>query len=101
MFRIAAGDTNAVSWWTWQKIVEPGSIVTHLSCNTDGSVIVAATDVGTVALLRGCDGRRLAYQQVSVTNVQWISEESLWIETDDAIILVDHVNGQELNHENG
>lgn len=89
----------ATCWWTWQTIVEQGSVITHLSCNSDGSVIVAATDVGTVALLRGCDGRRLAYQNVSVTNAQWISDESLWIETDDKIILVDHVNGHELNHE--
>jgi hypothetical protein len=87
------------SWWTWQKVVEPGAIVTHVSSNWDGSVIVAATDAGTIALLRGRDGRRIASQRVVVLNVQWTTNSSLCIETNDAIILVDQIDGETLNHE--
>jgi len=58
------GGCHNAEWLAWKTSLSPHQ-VTQVVSNTDGSVIAAATDGGTVSLLRGSDGEKLATRKVS------------------------------------
>jgi hypothetical protein len=60
----SSSSSTAAAGWSWQTSLAPHR-VTALVSNADGSILAAATDGGTVSLLRGCDGRVLATRQVA------------------------------------
>jgi hypothetical protein len=114
-------------WWSWQRSLaeealdqkssssNPVGLVNCITSNTDGTVIVAATDAGIVSLMRGSDGQVLATRKVcseniaAIINLTWIAgedEDVLLIEApsdDDGpsnLILVSNIRGDRLNHPN-
>lgn len=54
---------------SWETSLAP-HLVTQIVSNRDGSILAAATDHGTVSLLRGSDGRVLVTRQVSQTSTE-------------------------------
>eukprot|EP00977_Amphora_coffeiformis_P013566 scaffold3586_cov164-Amphora_coffeaeformis.AAC.17 len=57
------------TWLSWRTSLAPHCVAQIVS-NHDGSILAAATDRGTVSLLRGSDGKVLATRQVSQTATQ-------------------------------
>lgn len=66
-------------WWTWeQDLASSGSVavnpsstgirITSMASNASGTVLAAATNAGTVSLLRAADGAILASRQVVVAS---------------------------------
>lgn len=55
------------TWLGWKTSLAPHS-VTQIVSNRDGTILAAATDGGTVSLLRGSDGKVIATRQVSTTS---------------------------------
>lgn len=120
-------DIDDDSPWTWEQSLtgeDTVGLINTLSSNSDGTVVVAATDAGVVALMRGSDGEILATRRVcsddsgaSLINLTWIpnsqGDDVLLIEApnnsndddgdDDGaskLILVSNIQGENLNHPN-
>lgn len=88
---------------TWRTRL-PHSVVSLVS-NEKGSLVVAATDGGTVSFLRGCDGQVLATRNVGGSStVSFVvssnaEKDAVIVESSACIILVSQLDGQALNGE--
>ena len=95
---------------SWHTDLAPHQ-VHSVTSNNDGSVIVAATDGGTVSLIRGTDGKVLATRTVgdsaTVVSLSWVgggSQDCLLVEApteqgNSNLILVSNIDGPQLNQE--
>lgn len=113
------------NWLTWKRSFAPGTVC-RLVSNSDGTVLAATTDGGSVSLLRGKDGRILATRKISssmagkhrpsqllfvsggkkneTTNdvllVSALSDPNGDVDADAHIIIVSDIDGQRLNNGN-
>ena len=102
-------------WWTWKTKLQ--HTIESITSNQDGSIVAAATDAGTVSLLRGCDGQILATRQVvedgggnAAASLSWIlgknsnDNDSLLLEVSTSektnLMLVSNLDGKRLNLSN-
>ena len=97
-------------FFSWQTSLAPHR-VTQIVSNRDGSILAAATNAGTVSLLRGSDGKVLATRQVAKNtsaSLSFVSNaddgDTLLIQTpsasqDDPVhcVVVSNIQGLKLN----
>ena len=88
------GSSSSEDWITWKTSFAPHKVY-RVASNHDGSIIVAATDGGTVSLLRARDGKVLATRRVSMSGgthrpaeVAFVADAHLHQSKDVLIILV-------------
>ena len=116
--------SHGEDWITWKTSFAPHRVC-RVASNHDGSIVVAATDGGTVSLLRGRDGRVLATRRVYTSEGTHRPAEIAFVEgahrfkskdvliilvptsdqlvndaSDVNVILVSSIDGERLNDEN-
>ena len=108
----AVNNNTDGDWISWSAPFSPNRVCRVVS-NRDGSVVAVATDGGSVAILRGTDGKLIASRRVAPEGVRIPAELSFVggnLETPDALvieppednyhILVSNIDGVGLNSTN-
>ncbi|CAJ1953406.1 unnamed protein product [Cylindrotheca closterium] len=107
-------DPNDNKWTKWKRSFAPHRVC-RVACNKDGSIIAAAIDNGTVAVLKGSNGDVLASRRVASAGIRIPAEisfvrrsaiagtqlDTLVVEPPEAnvpAILVSHIDGNRLNN---
>jgi hypothetical protein len=94
-------------WITWKTSFAPHQVC-RVASNSNGSIVAATMDNGTVSILRGSDGVVLATRRVALegtrtpAEISFVSDDTLLIVPPDdvSMILVSAIDGDRLNSSN-